>query len=642
MNKLSAFEIFLSQKKLNTKSIIALLISSIGVFVSLYYLLSAYFGATVGLVHRCPFVFLVLILTFLLYPLKRKYWTEKINFYFFIDLFLILLVLLIGIYVLHDPDSWQMRFFAPNLLDTVSGVIIVVLVLEATRRTTGWGMISVAIFFIFYTLFANIFPGILRTAPTNWVMLVDILFSDHGIFSSPIIAMTNFIILFLIFSSLLLRTNAGTMFVDIAYSIAGRTTGGPAKTAVIASGFFGSLSGSAVSNVVATGSFTIPLMKSSGYSSLSAGAIEAVASTGGNFMPPVMGVVAFLIVQYLGISYLKVMLYGLLPAIFYFFAIYMMVHFEGKREGLKHLPANELPSFRDTIMKGGHLLLAVVALFIFLVKGYTAMMAAFWAILTLFILSFIRKETRLNPIKLISAFEEATKIGVLVGNVCATAGIVVGCIYTSGLGVRFTNIVIRIAGGKLLLSLVLAAIVAIILGMGMPSVGVYITLLITVIPALIKLGVEPIAAHMFAFYFGVISVITPPVALAAFAAASISGAPPMRTGFKAFQFGIASYIIPFMFVYKPSILMIGSPVEILWVSITTSIAVIFLAGGTVGWLIRKASIIERIVMIGAALCLIFPNLEADILGLFLMVIVIYVQKAFRYSVLLFNIKKSDE
>lgn len=642
MKKLSAFEIFLSEKKLTTKSIIALFISSIGVFVSLYYLLSAYFGATVGLVHRCPFVFLVLMLTFILYPLKRKSWTEKINFYFFIDLFLVLLVLVIGISVLHDPIGWQMRFFAPNLLDTVRGVVIVILVLEATRRTTGWGIISIAIFFIFYTVFANFFPGILRTAPTNWVMLVDILFSDHGIFSSPIVAMTNFIILFLTFSSLLLRTNAGTMFVDIAYSIAGRTIGGPAKTAVIASGLFGSISGSAISNVVATGSFTIPLMKSTGYSSISAGAIEAVASTGGNFMPPVMGVVAFLIVQYLGLPYLKVILYGLIPAILYFFSIFIMVHFEGKREGLKPLPVNELPSFRDTFMKGGHLLLAVVALVIFLIRGYTAMMAAFWAIFTLFLLSFIRKETRLTPIKLISTFEEATKLGVIVGNVCATAGIVVGCIYTSGLGVRFTNIMIRIAGGQLLLALVLTMIVAIILGMGMPSVGVYITLLITVIPALIELGVEPIAAHMFAFYFGVISAITPPVALAAFAAASISGASPMHTGFKAFQFGIASYIIPFMFVYKPGILMIGSLGNILWVLVTTSLAIIFLAGGTVGWLIRKAGILERIIMVGAALCLIFPNLKADILGLFLMVIVIYVQKAFRYSVLLFNIKKSDE
>ncbi|GAI29637.1 unnamed protein product [marine sediment metagenome] len=284
----------------------------------------------------------------------------------------------------------------------------------------------------------------------------------------------------------------------------------------------------------------------------------------------------------------------------------------------------------------------MVALVMFLIKSYTAMMAAFWAIFTLFLLSFIRKETRLTPTRLISAFEEATKLGVVVGTACATAGIIMGCLYTSGLGVRFSNIIISAAGGQLWLALVLTMIISIVLGMGMTSVGVYIILLITVIPALIKLGVEPIAAHMFAFYFGVISNITPPVALAAFAASSISGAPPMQTGFRAFKFGIASYIIPFMFVYGPSMLMIGSPGNILRTVVSGLLGITFLAGGTVGWLIRKAGILERIIMIGAALCLIAPNLKTDILGLLLMALVIYIQKAYKYPILLGKAKKLDE
>jgi len=642
MQKHSAFEIFLSEKRLTLKSIIALFISSIGVLISVYYLMSAYFGAAIGLVHRSLFVFLLLMLTFILFPLKRKSWTEKINFYFFIDLFLVLLALGCALFVLHDPVGWEMRFYAPTFLDTVTGLITIILLLEATRRTIGWGMLIVAIFFLFHSAFSNIFPGVLRTVPTNWVMMVDILFSDHGIFSMPIGAMTKYIILFLTFSSLLLRTNAGLIFIDFAYSIAGKMSGGPAKTAVFASSLFGSISGSSVSNVVATGSFTIPLMKSTGYSAINAGAIESVASTGGNFMPPVMGVVAFLIAQFMGIPYLDVIRHGLIPAVLFFVSIFMMVHFEGKKEGLKGLPVNELPSLRDALLKGGHLLLSLVALVMFLIKGYTAMMAAFWAIFTLFLLSFIRKETRLTPTRLISAFEEATKLGVVVGTACATAGIIMGCLYTSGLGVRFSNIIISAAGGQLWLALVLTMIISIVLGMGMTSVGVYIILLITVIPALIKLGVEPIAAHMFAFYFGVISNITPPVALAAFAASSISGAPPMQTGFRAFKFGIASYIIPFMFVYGPSMLMIGSPGNILRTVVSGLLGITFLAGGTVGWLIRKAGILERIIMIGAALCLIAPNLNTDILGLLLMALVIYIQKAYKYPILLVKVKKPDK
>jgi len=641
MQKHSAFEIFLSEEKLTLKSIIALFISSIGVLISVYYLITAYFGATCALVHRSLFVFLLLMLTFIIFPLKRKSWTEKINFYFFIDLLLVLLALSCALYVLHDPTGWQMRFCDRTFLDTVIGLITIILVLEATRRTIGWGMLIVAIFFIFHSIFSNIFPGVLRTVPTNWVMMIDILFSDHGIFSVPIGAMTRYIILFLIFSSLLLRTKAGSIFIDFAYSIAGKWSGGPAKTAVFASAIFGSISGSSVSNTVATGSFTIPLMKSTGYSALSAGAIESVASTGGNFMPPVMGVVAFLIAEFMGIPYLDVIIHGSIPAVLFFASIFMMVHFEGKKEGVKGLPVNELPSFRGALLRGGHLILALVALVIFLIKGYTAMMAAFWAIFTLFLLSFIRKETRLTPTGLISAFEEATKLGVVVGIACSTAGIIMGCLYTSGLGVRFTSIITSVASGQLWLALILTMIISIILGMGMPSVGVYLTLLITVIPALIKLGVEPIAAHMFAFYFGVISNITPPVALAAFAAASISGASPMRTGFKAFQFGIASYIIPFIFVYRPSMLMIGSPDKILWTVVSGLFGVTFMAAGTVGWLIRKASILERIIMVCAAVCLITPNLTAEILGLLLMVLVIYIQKVYKYPILLIKIKKAQ-
>ena len=629
MLKLSIFETFLSGKQSTGKTVLALIISSIAVSMTLYYILTAYFGAPTGIVHRSIFVIYVLILTFFLHPLKRKSWGD-INAYFYVDLALIFISFGIGAYILYDVNAWQMRWYNPTLMDTIVGSICIILVLEATRRTVGIGMVCITGFFIFHAVFSGYFPSLLRTPPTNWVKLIDVLFSDHGVFSLPIQAMASYIILFLTFSSLLLRSGAGKFFVDLAYSVAGRTTGGPAKTAVLASTGFGSLSGSSVANTVTTGSFTIPLMKSTGYNPVTAAAIEAVASTGGNYMPPIMGVVAFLIAQFMGIPYLQVCKHALIPALLYFFAIQMMVHFEAKRQGVKPLSKAELPSFKHTLLQGGHLLLTLVALIIFLVAGYTAMMAAFWGIVTVVVLSFIRKETRLTPVNFISGLEEAARAAIVVGIACACAGLIMGSLYASGLGMMATSSIVRAAGGMLWLTLIYTMILSLLLGMGMTSIGVYLTLLTVVIPALIKMGVAPIAAHMFCFYFGVISNITPPVCVAAFAGAAIAGAPPMKTGWKAFQLGIAAYIIPFLFIYNPSILMIGNVWTILLSTITCACGIIFLASGTVGWFFRKANILERTIMIIASLLLIRRGLPTDIAGFALMGIIATIQKFYKY------------
>lgn len=630
MLKLSIFETILSGRQSIGKTVLALIISSIAVSMTLYYILTAYFGAPMGIVHRSIFVIYILILTFFIHPLKRKSW-DDINPYFYVDLTFIFISFGIGTYILYDVNAWQLRWYNPTLMDTIVGSICIILVLEATRRTVGIGMVCITGFFIFHAIFSGDFPSLLKTPPTNWVKLIDVLFSDHGIFSLPIQAMASYIILFLTFSSLLLRSGAGNFFVDLAYSIAGRTTGGPAKTAVLASTGFGSLSGSSVANTVTTGSFTIPLMKSTGYNPVTAAAIEAVASTGGNYMPPIMGVVAFLIAQFMGIPYLQVCKHALIPALLYFFAIQMMVHFEAKRQGVKPLAKEDLPSFKNTLIQGGHLLLTLVALIIFLVAGYTAMMAAFWGIVTVFLLSFIRKETRLTPVNFISGLEEASKAAITVGIACACAGLIMGSLYASGLGMMITNSIVKAAGGMLWLTLIYTMILSLLLGMGMTSVGVYLTLLTVVIPALENMGVTPIAAHMFCFYFGVISNITPPVCVAAFAGAAIAGAPPMKTGWKAFQLGIAAYIIPFLFIYNPSILMLGSSWVILLSTITCVCGIVFLASGVVGWLLRKASFPERILMVTAALLLIRSGMVTDIAGFMLMGIVVLVQKQFAYN-----------
>lgn len=631
-SKTSHLELFLSQKKMSVRALLGLIISSVAISMAFYHLFTAYYGEPNALAHRSVFVTFVLVLVFLLFPLKRNSWSDELNGFFIVDLLLIVSAIGIEGYILYDIDEFQLRWGVPSNMDVAVGTVAVFLVLEASRRAVGWPMVIIASFFIVHTVFGDHFPGVLNGPPTRWDSFVDWIFmEDTGIFGIPIMVMSSFIILFLIFGSLLIRSGAGTFFIDLAQSLAGRMTGGPAKTAVLASAMMGTLSGSGVANVVATGSFTIPLMKSLGYRAVFAGAVEAMASTGGILMPPIMGAAAFLIAQFLSIPYLQVCIYALIPATLYFSSVLAMVHFEAKKEGLKPIPKDELPSLRKTLIRGGHLLLSVVGLITFLAMGYTAMMAAFWAILLLFVLSFFRKETRLRPVGLLSALEEGAKSALTVGMACACAGIIIGCVYVSGLGMRFSHILVLAAGGQLWLTLVFVMIASIILGMGMPVTAVYLTLVTIVVPALTELGVEPIAAHLFCFYFGCVSNITPPVCLAAFAAAGVSGANPMRTGFTATKIGLAAFLIPFMFIYDPAMLMMGSISRVLWVVFTALCGIICLAGGVEGWLVRKASIPERALLIVSAIVLIKPGLTTDVIGFGLMGLAMVMQKSVAYS-----------
>lgn len=627
----SLLETFLSEEKISLRAVLAIIISSIAIFVALYHLFTAYYGEPTALAHRSMFLTFILVLVFFLFPLGRSSWRENLNWLFVLDLLFILLSIAVEAYILYDIDELQLRWGAPTPMDTAVGTIAIFLVLEATRRTVGWAMLIITSFFIVHTVFGNYFPGVLNSPPTPWIQFVDVIFSDIGLYSLPLMVMSSFVILFLIFSSLLIGTGAGTFFVNLAYSIAGRLTGGPAKTAVLASALMGTLSGSGVADVVATGSFTIPLMKSVGYRPVIAGAIEAVASTGGIIAPPIMGAAAFLIAQFLAVPYLKVCVHAIIPAFLYFSSVMMMVHFEAKREGLKPLTKAELPSFQKTLFRGGHLLLSIVALVVFLAMGYTAMMAAFWAILLLFLLSFIRGETRLSPVPLLAALERGPRNALTVGMACACAGIIIGSVYISGLGMRFAQIIVAAAGGKLWLSLLLVMFASILLGMGMPPTAVYLTLVTIVVPALMDMGVRPISAHLFCFYFGAIGAITPPVCLAAFAAAAISGTMPMETGFEACKIGIAAYIIPFMFIYNSGMLMIGSPLEILWVALTGLFGIFSLATCVKGWLFRKISIPERGILILATFAFIRPTTMSGIIGFGLIGLSIVIQKLFPYS-----------
>jgi TRAP transporter 4TM/12TM fusion protein len=376
-----------------------------------------------------------------------------------------------------------------------------------------------------------------------------------------------------------------------------------------------SVSGSAVANVVTTGSFTIPLMKRIGYRDYFAGAVEACASSGGQIMPPVMGAAAFVIAEFLNLPYLKVAVAGLFPALIYFFSIFVMVHFEARKRNLSTISAAELPSFKAEVKRGGHLFLSIAIIIILLIVGYTPMFAAFWAIISILVLSFLRPETRMTPVDILSALEEGARMAVAVSVACAAAGIIIGCVFVSGLGLKFTNLIVTTAGGILPIALVLTMIASLILGMGLTTTAVYITLAALVIPALTKMGVVPIAAHLFAFYFGLVSAITPPVALASFAAAGIAGSPPMKTGFHSLRLGIAKYILPFVFVYAPGMVFVGSWNEILF-SIAGGFAGIYaLTITTEGWCLFKVRWSARILMGICAVLFFAPGLELAGIGI---------------------------
>lgn len=625
MNKQSYLEYALSNRKLTPQVVIGVILSILSVFTCVYFLVTASSGTPVAIAHRLMFVSLVIMMVYLSNPTGRKNWNDKFNAWTVWDFFCTACAVACVIYYLSDLEGWQLRMFTPSVLDTIFGSILVFLVLEATRRTVGLTMLFVVLFFIILTVFTNYFPGFLKGAPTSWKRLVDILVSEQGIFSEPIQSMASYIILFLLFGTILEESGAGRYFIDIAYSIGGRFTAGPAKTAVLASALFGSISGSSVSNVASTGCFTIPLMKSTGIDGEEAGATEAVASTGGNYMPPIMGAVAFVMAQYLKVPYIKIVGYAVIPALLYYVALLLYVHFAGKKRGMVPLEAENLPKVGKSLLEGGHLILALVCLVVFLIFGYTTSMGAFWGVVVLFALTFVRKGTRLKPFQIIRAFEKTTRMTLSVGTACAAAGIIIGCMYSSGLSISLSNIIISIAHGNVLAVLLLTAVFSLILGCGMPSVGVYLILVTTIIPALTGMGVTPVAAHFFAFYFAVVSNITPPVCVAAFAGAAIAGASPMKTGFKAFLIGSSAYVIPFLFVFHPATLGLGSVPEIAIAIIDGLIAVSALSVCIAGFALTKASWIERIICLSICLLVTAPMALSNYIAYALFALEIVIQ-----------------
>ncbi|MFD2212547.1 TRAP transporter permease [Metabacillus endolithicus] len=584
---------------------------------SLFQLYTAIFGVFTAQIQRTIHLGFALSLIFLLFPANRKKRQKgKLQIAWY-DGILALLSVGIGAYWPINFNDLVMSVGRLSQMDFIVGIIAILLVLEATRRAVGLPITIIALIFLVYGLYGQYMPGFLAHRGLSLERLVQTMFfTTEGILGTPLAVSSTFIFLFLLFGAFLVRTGVGQYFNDLAVSIAGRRTGGPAKVAIFSSALQGTISGSSVANVVTSGSFTIPMMKKLGYKKEFAGAVEAAASTGGQLMPPIMGAAAFLMVEFIGgITYWEIAKAAAIPAVLYFAGIWIMTHFEAKRIGLRGLTKEEMPD-RKEVLKKIYLLLPIIAVIVLLMSGIIVTHAALYAILVAIIVGLFNKATRMGPKQFVLALVDGARSALGVAAATAAAGIIVGIVTKTGLGLKLANGLIDLAGGYLIPTLMLTMLAAIVLGMGSPTTANYVITSTIAAPAIILLGVPDLSAHLFVFYFGIIADITPPVALAAFAAAGVAGGEPLKTGVNSAKLAIAAFIIPYIFVLSPELLMIDTTwYELVWVLITAVSGMLAIGAGIIGYWMRKLHWIERIVALVTGLLLIYPEGISDITGI---------------------------
>jgi TRAP transporter 4TM/12TM fusion protein len=601
------------------------LVLGIAVAMSLYHMYAAAFGPPEAMIFRGTHLLFALTLVFLLYPFRPAGgagWRA-------LDAVLLLAGWGFVLHIFLNYEYYTSRIIyidALTPLDQFFAVVAVLVVLEATRRVIGWALPLTAIAFLTYAIgFTNV---------TMQALMEQVYLSLEGIFGSTLGVSASYVMLFVLFGAFMEKSGTGQLFMDFAMSITGHTAGGPGKVAVVSSSLFGTVSGSAVANVMVDGPITIPLMKRTGFRPPFAAAIESVASTGGQLMPPIMGAAAFVMAEFLAVPYAQIAVWAIVPAFLYYLAVFCAVHFEAKRYKLAGVPKSELPRFGAVMLARGHLFMPILIVLFGLIQGYSAPLCALWGALSCLPLALLRAATRAGITwrTVLDALEEGARNTLSVAMACACAGIVIGAVTITGLGIVFTQMVVALAQESLVLALVLTAIAGIILGMGMPTTPAYIMMVALLVPAVIKLGAVTPAAHMFAFYFAILSAITPPVALAVFAAASLAKANMWVSGFAAMRAAAPAYIVPFMFVYEPLLLLVvkdwGSEwLYVSWAVISASIGVVCLAASLFGWLFTFASAWQRALLFVAALALIKPGLLTDAIGLALLAIVALAQVA---------------
>jgi TRAP transporter 4TM/12TM fusion protein len=534
----------------------------------------------------------------------------------------------IGLYVLYSIArvSTRMELVDKVLLpDLFFGTALILLVLEACRRTAGSALTIIGGIFILYAFLGPYCPGVLAHRGITLERFIDIQFlSAQGLFSEPIGVSAEVVFYFVLFGAFLDKSGVGLLFTDMANAVTGRMRGGPAKASVISSALFGTISGSAVANVVVDGVFTIPMMKKNGYEPHFAAAVEATASTGGQIMPPVMGAAAFLMADLTGVSYSQIIIYAAVPAVLYYVALFLMVDFEARKRGLKAAQVFDFSSIKEGFFQRIHLILPIIAL-VYFIMDVSLTRATFLSILAVLGVSLLRRATWMDPKKIIGAMKKGATEAINVAIPSAVAGIIVGVIVYTGLGLKFTGFLIQISGGHLFPALFLTMTACIILGMGMPTSAAYLIAAVLMAPALINMGIPVIVAHMFVFYFSVISMITPPVALASYAAATIAEAGIWETGFTAFKLAMTAFLVPYAFVYNHAILFLGSLSEIVWGSVITALATLALSLSLIGFLYVPVSKPQRILLFICTIALCMPWKMLNLVGLAPFALVLFYQ-----------------
>ena len=595
-------------------------VTVLAVAMSLYHMYVAAFGPPEAVIFRGTHLLFALTLVFILYPLlpARSFKWRALD-----------LLLLAGgwafiLYIFFNYEYFNNRIIYIDDLtvwDKFYSVVAVLVVLEATRRVIGWALpVTALVFLVYAVFFTHVKPPML---------MEQLYLSTEGIFGSTLGVSASYVMLFVLFGAFMEKSGTGQLFMDFAMAITGHTAGGPGKVAVVSSSLFGTVSGSAVANVMVDGPITIPLMKRTGFRPPFAAAVEAVASTGGQIMPPVMGAAAFVMAEFLVVPYAQVALWAVIPALLYYVGVFFAVHFEAKRYHLAGVPKSQLPRLSRVMLERGHLFIPIFVVLIGLILGYSAPLCALVGALACLPVALLRATTRaeIGWRNVLDALVDGARNTLAVAMACACAGIVIGVVTITGLGIVFTQFVIGLAQNWLVLALIFTAMAGIILGMGMPTTPAYIVMVSLLVPAIIKLGATAPAAHMFAFYFAILSAITPPVALAVFAAAALAKANMWETGYESVRIAFPAFIVPFMFVYEPSLLLIGDWSATVMRAVPSTLGVICFAAALQGYLLRETKLWERIALLVAAVLLVKPGIVTDLMGVAVMAAVLLVQRS---------------
>lgn len=594
------------------------IISAIAVAMSFYQLAQGTVLTVQPLAHYCIHLTFILILTCLMYtPLKDGDRT-KVSLW---DYFKALLIALGGVYFFSQMGRYLVRW--PQVdeltkLDVGFALMFVIFIIFLTKRTMGYVLPSIGVLFLTYALCGHMIPGILyhrKLVPLD--VLDQLMFTMNGVYSSPITAASTFVFLFVLFGSFFAASGAGDFFYKFSMAAAGKYAGGAGKVAIITSGLFGMINGSPTANVVTTGSFTIPMMKRSGYDRVFTGAVTAVAATGGGIMPPIMGTAAFLMVEMAGIPYRDIAIAAVVPGFLYYAALLLVVHFRAKKKGLSGLDEEALPTVTDALREGWVFIIPLVLLVVMLMRGYTATRSAIAGIVSIIVVSAFRKRTRMSLKDILKSLEDGAISSIQITLSCAVAGCVISGLMTTGLSGKLASMILSVGGGNVISALVLTAGICTLLGMGMPVAAAYALTAALCIPSLYELGLQPLEAHMFVVYFATLSAITPPVAVASYAAAGIAETNASTVGWQACRIGIVSFTVPFIFALQPQLMVTPANISLasLWIVLTATVGVFILCAGLEGYVRREIRMPMRVALVLAGICLLYPEIYTDMVGI---------------------------